>query len=128
LVILTAAYFVCEDESSFEGSVWGFPLVSIGYGCMVMAAISPTCFLYKWKSRFMSWIAMLSYALYLTHKIMIHVAQVEFEKIGVAVKSNSMFLISMIACFVGAIVLNKMVEKPFLKIKTNILSKLNLAH
>jgi peptidoglycan/LPS O-acetylase OafA/YrhL len=127
LIILTAAYFVCEDESSYEGSVWGFPLVSIGYGCMVMAAISPTSFLYKWKSKFLSWIATLSYALYLTHKIMIHVTQVEFENMGVDVKSNTMFLISMVACFVGAIVLNKIVEKPFQKIKTNIISKINLA-
>jgi peptidoglycan/LPS O-acetylase OafA/YrhL len=127
LVILTTAYLVCEDESSFEGSVWGFPLVSIGYGCMVMAAISPTCFLYKWESKFTSWIAMLSYALYLTHKIMIHVAQVEFVKYDVDVKSNAMFLISMIACFVGAIILNMMIEKPFLKWKNIILSKINLA-
>ncbi len=123
LVILTAAYFVCEDESSFEGSVWGFPLVSIGYGCMVMAAISPTCFLYKWKSKFMSWIAMLSYALYLTHKIMIHVAQVEFVKHGVDEKSNLMLVLSMAACFIGAIALNKIVEKPFLKWRDKIIVK-----
>jgi peptidoglycan/LPS O-acetylase OafA/YrhL len=123
LAILTAAYFVCEDESSFEGSVWGFPLVSIGYGCIVMAAISPTCFLYKWKSKFTSWIAMLSYALYLTHKMMIHVAQVEFVKHGVDEKSNLMLVLSMAACFIGAIALNKIVEKPFLKWRDKIIVK-----
>jgi peptidoglycan/LPS O-acetylase OafA/YrhL len=123
LAILTVAYFVCEDESSFEGSVWGFPLVSIGYGCMVMAAISPTCFLYKWKSKFTSWVAMLSYALYLTHKIMIHMAQIEFVKYGVDVKSNLMFMLSIVACFIAAIALNKIVEKPFLKWRNIILAK-----
>jgi peptidoglycan/LPS O-acetylase OafA/YrhL len=127
LVILTAAYLVCEDESSFEGSVWGFPLVSIGYGCMLMAAVSPTCFLYKWKSKFTSWIARLSYALYLIHKIMIHVTQVEFVKMGIDVKSNWMFILCMLACFIGATILNKLVERPFLKWRDKIVTKINLA-
>ncbi len=123
LLMLTAAYFVCSNEVSFAASVFGFPLVSIGYGLLVMAAISPSCFLYRLQSRFITKIAALSYALYLTHKIIIHLTQEQFSKTGIDEESNAMLLITVITCLIAALLMNIVIEKPFLKWRDRILTK-----
>ncbi|MEO5892739.1 MAG: acyltransferase [Ferruginibacter sp.] len=121
ICILTVAYFLCLDERSFEASVFGFPLVSIGYGLLVMGAISPSGFLYKVSSRITTTIASLSYGIYLTHKFIIHITQQQLEKFNIAGDSNGMFLLCIIACLLAAFLLNKIIEKPFLKIRDRFL-------
>ena len=124
LLVLTSAYFVCSNEVSFAASVFGFPLVSLGYGLLVVAAISPSCFLYRCKSRFIAKIAALSYALYLTHKIIIHLTQQQLSKTGMEEDSNAMLLIAVIACLAAALLMNIVIEKPFLKLRDRILVQL----
>jgi peptidoglycan/LPS O-acetylase OafA/YrhL len=72
--LLAAAWFVSHNEYqySFRGAVFGYPLISLAYGVLVLAALSPTCFLYRYPSRISSLIAALSYSVYLTHKSLIH--------------------------------------------------------
>ncbi len=123
LLTLTAAYFVCSNEVSFAASVFGFPLVSFGYGLLVVAAISPSCFLFRCQSRFIAKIAALSYAIYLTHKIIIHLTQQQFSKTGIAEDSNGMLLIAVITCLVAALLMNIVIEKPFLRLRDRILLK-----
>jgi len=76
LFILIGAYFLCEDQQTFNASIFGFTLVAIGYGFMVVGAISPTSFLYKWNSKGMTFIATLSYAIYLTHRQRINISNI----------------------------------------------------
>lgn len=121
ICILTGAYFLCSDQISFNASVFGFPLVSIGYGTMVLGAISPTSFLYTFQSKVTATIAALSYALYLIHKFMIHSTQVQLEKLHIAAGGNAMFLLCLTACLSGAVLMNKIVEKPFLKLRNKLL-------
>lgn len=121
-IILTGAYFVCINEHSFAATVIGFPLVSIGYGAMVLGAVSPTSFLYKFKSAITTKIAGLSYAIYLTHKIIIHLVQEQLLQFSLAKDSNPTFLVSIIACLAGALLMNILIEKPFLKLRARILA------
>lgn len=121
LCTLIGAYFLCLEQESFIASVWGFPLIAFGYGVMVLAAISPYCFLYKFSSKITATIATLSYALYLTHKMVIHVAQNQFEKGSIAKDSNGMLLLCTLTCLAGSFLLNKSVEKPFLKLRNKLI-------
>jgi peptidoglycan/LPS O-acetylase OafA/YrhL len=121
IIMLAGAYYVCIEEQSFEASVFGFPLVSIGYGLLVMGAISPSSFLYKFKSGTASTIATFSYAIYLSHKIIIHFIQVQFSKLSITIDSNLLFLICIIACLAGAWLMNRIIEKPVLKLRNKIL-------
>jgi peptidoglycan/LPS O-acetylase OafA/YrhL len=121
LLILTGAYFVCLDESSFGASVFGFPLVSIGYGVMVLGAISPSSFLFRFKSSVSATIAALSYAVYLIHKMVIYVTQEQFASDVIAEDGNGMFLICIVTSLLGAFLLNQLVEKPFLKLREKLL-------
>jgi peptidoglycan/LPS O-acetylase OafA/YrhL len=121
LFILAAAYFLCLSQESFNASIFGFPLVSVGYGIMVLGAVSPTSFLFNLHSRSMVSIATFSYGIYLSHKIIIHTTREQFSKFNISKESNLMFLICIITSLLAAFILNKLIEKPFLKLKDKIL-------
>lgn len=120
LIILTAAYFLCYEEQSYSASVFGFPLVAVGYGVLVMGAISPNSFLFKWNSKITAFIATLSYAIYLTHKGIIHIIQKVFANLDIDINSNTMLLICTISCMSGALLLNLIIEKPFMRLREKI--------
>ncbi len=117
LLILTVAYFLCYNENSYAATVFGFPVVALGYGFMALGALSPTSFLFKWNSKITTSIATLSYALYLSHKGIIHVTQQLFAKLHIDANSNLMLLICILSCILGAWILNLAIEKPFMKLK-----------
>ncbi len=116
LAVLFGAYFICYDEQSFYASVFGFPVVAIGYGLLVIGAISPTSLLFKLKSNGISFMARISYAIYLTHKGVIHVTHLvlnEFE-----LNSNLLLFFTMISCITVAHILNMVVEQPFMRLRS----------
>ena len=106
-----------------RSSVFGFPLIDIGYGFLVLAALSPKCFLHKYESKITTKIATLSYGIYLIHKIVIHVTQTQFSKLSIANNSNIIFVICIVTVFIISLLLNEIIEKPFLKLRKKILSK-----
>ncbi len=115
LVVETMAYFLCSNQQTFSASIFGFSLVDFGYGLLVMGAVSPVTFLYKINSRITTRIAALSFAVYLTHKIIIHQTQEQFAKLKVGNDGNLMFLVCILTCCLGAWLMNIIIEKPFLK-------------
>jgi peptidoglycan/LPS O-acetylase OafA/YrhL len=123
IIILTGAYYVCQPRVGFYANIFGFPLIAIGFGFMVLAAISPGCVLYKFKSRITSSIAILSYSIYLIHKGVRHVCIVYFGKMGVNEKSYWMLLLIIIFTILGALILRYLIEKPFLKLRDKLLAK-----
>lgn len=123
IALIGVAYVVCINRQSFTGSVYGFPMVSVAYGVLVLAAISPTCILYKFKSKITSSIAILSYSIYLTHKGIFHLTQQWFGKLGVAGDSILMIVLCVAMAILAALMMRYAVEKPFLKIRDRILEK-----
>jgi peptidoglycan/LPS O-acetylase OafA/YrhL len=123
VLLLAGAYFLCIDQESFNATIFGFPLIAIAYGAIVTAAISPSCVLYKLNSRISSRIAILSYSIYLSHKGVIHLTQLQCSKWGIAEKGHLMFLICMVTTVLGALIMRYIVEKPFLRIRDYILYK-----
>lgn len=119
LCVLTSAYFLCEDQQTFHASILGFPLIALGFGLMVLGAISPTSFLYKWNSKTTTFIATLSYSIYLTHKGIIHTTNKSLESFEI--DSNLMMIICIITCIFGAHLLNFIIEKPFMKLRNKII-------
>jgi peptidoglycan/LPS O-acetylase OafA/YrhL len=126
VLVLTGAWFLCEDQTTFSASIFGYPVIAIGYGLMVIAAVSPAGFLYRFNSRMTAFIAKMSFVLYLSHKGVIHLVQPLFEKSGLAPKGNMMFVASMLAAVAGAFILHKIVEVPFLRLRQRVLSKRKL--
>jgi peptidoglycan/LPS O-acetylase OafA/YrhL len=121
LILLTGAYFICEDQQTFHASVFGFPLVAAGYSCMLIGAISPSCFLYKWQSKTTTLIATLSYALYLSHKGIVHITQQLLESYHL--NANLIFVICILTCVTAAIILNRLIERPFMKLRSKLIKQ-----
>lgn len=123
LAVLTGAWFLCDEQQSFHASVFGYPLVAAGYGLMVVAAVSPSCILYRYNSRVTALIAKLSFALYLSHKGVIHLVQPLLAQTGIPPKGNLMLVVCLLIAVLGALILNKAVEAPFLRLRQRILNK-----
>jgi peptidoglycan/LPS O-acetylase OafA/YrhL len=117
-VLITGAYILCQDEDLFNQSIFGFPLIAIAYGCIVAGAAGA---MVK-KNLVTGSLAALSYAVYLSHKIVIHVTQ---DLLGQWVAPNGtwMFLICVITCLAAAWLLRYLVEKPFLRWRNSLIGQ-----
>ncbi len=122
LLVLTGAYFLCKDQLTFEASIFGFPLIAIGYGFMVIGAISPTSFLFIWNSKITRIVANLSYSIYLTHKGVIHMTHQILK--DYKLEDNLMLLVCIIICTTFAFLLNLIIEKPFMKLRNRMVDSL----
>src|ERR1700744_4339664 len=105
VVLLVASGIICKGYSTYGTAIWGFPLIAISYGLILASVVCPSNFVYRFKSFVTSWLATLSYAIYLSHKIVIHVTQNWFSSIGVDKNSNLMMLICMVAVVMAALVM-----------------------
>jgi peptidoglycan/LPS O-acetylase OafA/YrhL len=123
ILVLTGAVYFCADQKSFHASIFGYPLISAGYGLLVIAAVSPSGILYRFNSRATAFIAKVSFALYLSHKGVIHLVQPLLIKAGLPPKGTVMFAACLAAATLGALLLNKAVEAPFLQFRQRILEK-----
>lgn len=119
LCILIGTYFLCIEPHTYQASVFGFPLVAIGYGCIVTGAISPSVFLYRYPLGITSWIARLSYAIYLTHKGVIHMTHKLLE--DQVSDPNLMLFICILSCTAAAVLVHFIVEQPFMRLRDKVL-------
>jgi peptidoglycan/LPS O-acetylase OafA/YrhL len=117
------AYKVCENFISYRAMIYGLPLISLAYGVLVIAAISPTCILYKFRTKFTLIIATLSYAIYLTHKQLYHLVKLWTERLGNESHYQWTFWLCIIVAILGGLILHLMVEKPFLRLRERIISR-----
>lgn len=118
LVLITGAYILCQDEDLFNQSIYGFPLIAIAYGCIVAAATGATVK----QNVLTSSLAALSYAVYLSHKMVISGTQ---KLLGqwVDPQSTWMFIICVINCLAAAWLLRYLVEKPFLRWRNSLIGQ-----
>lgn len=118
LMVLTGAWFLCRDITAFWASVYGFTVVALGYGLVLTGALSSTCILYKYKSRVTLAIAQFSYAVYLTHKGVIHVVHQTLASFELS--QELLLFISAACCFVVAALIYTVVEQPMLRLRNKL--------
>lgn len=124
IVILVVAYFICYDQTSFSASIYGFPLVALGYGLIVAGAVCPSCFLFRYRSSVTTRIAVLSYSIYLVHKMVIHLVQGLYGALGLPQDGNLVLAICIVAVFLAALLMNKIIEKPALNLRKKVLQRI----
>jgi peptidoglycan/LPS O-acetylase OafA/YrhL len=129
LILLLAAFFLFGGSiisikiTSLPTILFGFPLISLAYGFMTIAAMSPNCILSKYKFRLTAILATLAYSIYLTHKITNHLVNTQLKDV-LELKSDQLFSVSLFAAVLGALILHLFVEKPFLLLRNNLQSLL----
>lgn len=100
-----------------------FPLIAIAYGFWVVAAISPGSFLYRLRSRPVALVATLSYSMYLSHKIVIHLTQGFLRPRGFEMEGMGVFFICMGTCAVAALAMHYALERPSLWMRNRLLAR-----
>ncbi|WP_454045189.1 acyltransferase family protein [Chryseobacterium sp. Marseille-Q8038] len=124
IILLGISFWVCNEQASQTASVFGFTLVAVSYGLILMAAVSPSSFLYRSKSYLTAQLAALSYAVYLSHKGIIHMVQECFDYFKLETSDNISLLVCLFACLLGSLVYRFMIEKPFSVLKTKALKRI----
>ncbi len=123
ILLLGITFWVCSEQASEVASVLGFTLVAISYGLILMAAVSESSFLSKWKSGITAELAALSYAIYLSHKGIIHMIQTVFEQLHLETTDTLCLMVCLSGCLIGSLLYRTLIEKPFSGIKYRILKK-----
>lgn len=121
LLLLGISFWICNEQASKEGSVLGFTLVAISYGFIVLSAVSVSSFLSKNKSYVTTQLAALSYAVYLSHKGIIHMIQVLFDRFSLENSDTVCLFVCMLGCLIGGLLYRFCIEKPCTGIKYMIL-------
>ena len=124
VLMLVTAFLLCPQQSTYNTVIIGFTLISLAFGLILAAFVSPANIFYKLKSKLTAQIATLSYAIYLSHKIIIHVIQSLLEKAGIEKNSNLTMLICIICVLAGALTMRYLIEKPALRLRNVILGKM----
>ncbi len=123
LILLAGAYFLMRgDRLAFWPTLLGYPLLSVAYGMMVFAALSPSCILYRIRWKVSTLIAALSYGMYLCHKFLNHLMQGPLDAWGLAKDGSLRVLICLAVSILGAWLLNFLVEYPFMTLRRRLRS------
>jgi peptidoglycan/LPS O-acetylase OafA/YrhL len=125
LALVAGAWLIAHDDNQYtmRGAIFGYPAISIAYGALVLAALSPTCLLYRYSSKLTRFIAILSYSIYLTHKQLIHLTHEALHHYNIGNDTYTSFWISTAVALLGGWILHLLIEKPFLRLRDNWLAR-----
>lgn len=126
LVFLGFSFWICNDQASEYASIFGFTFVAVSYGFIMISAISKSSFLNKSKKYFTTQLANLSFAIYLSHKGIIHIIQNLTNYYKVSISENLLLIICLIGCILGGLFYRYLIEKPSLKLRNKISANLSL--
>ena len=122
-ILFVLSLFLCMDQHSAAATIFGFSLIAVAFGLFVLSAILPGSFLFRVKSVITKNLAMLSYSLYLSHKGIIHLTQKFLTGRGLPGDSNWMFLLCIVTCLFGALLMRILIEKPFFRMRNKLIYK-----
>ena len=116
LIVTGVALAIFQDRAGLFASVLGYPLLSWGLALIVFAAASPACWLGRHRVPGAGCLALISYSLYLDHKLVFHAVQtwlVTYPRIhGLAA-----FAVYAACVLAGGALLHYAVEAPFLRLR-----------
>jgi peptidoglycan/LPS O-acetylase OafA/YrhL len=118
-----SCYFLARDQHSGPSTIFSFSLIAIAFGFFVLSAVTPGSLLFRFNSFITKNLATLSYSLYLSHKGLIHITQ---GIIGSRLEGNSnmMLILCVFVCILGALAMRVFIEKPALKMRNKILTRI----
>jgi peptidoglycan/LPS O-acetylase OafA/YrhL len=120
--LLVFTFWICQDMQTFSTAVFGFPLLALGFGLLVLSCLSPGSFLANHRFPGASIGATLSYSTYLTHKEVMHLDRLYFGSY-VQMDGPAGLAIYAVTFLGAACVLYFGVERPFLKLRDRILTR-----
>lgn len=124
VLILTGAYFASREQFAYLAAVISYPMVSLGYALILIAALSPRSILQKLNSKVFTFLAMISYSFYLVHKQVNHLVTGFLD--GKELNTTLLFFTCLSCSLLAALILHLAVERPFLMLRQRLLLKRKL--
>ena len=115
--LLLFAWWLTNDRSGAVGTLFIFPLVSLGFGAWVLAMLAPNFILGKRSWFATRWLSQLAFTLYLVHKAVYHVAQKFLASEQLPVDGSMMFACCLALSVLAALLLRHLVELPLLRLR-----------
>ncbi|WP_266156555.1 acyltransferase family protein [Dyella silvatica] len=116
LAVVAAAIWLFQDRTGFWPSVLGYPLLSTGLALLVAAASSAQGLLGTVRVPGAGWIALISYSLYLSHKIVFHLVESTFAASLEGHGALAFATYAVATLSVGSL-LYLVLERPFLRLR-----------
>jgi len=123
ILAVTFSLWFCRDQYSAQASVFGFSLVALSYGILVAGSISQSSFLGRKANMVTSQLAALSYAIYLSHKGIIHLVQRFLDQLTIQVPDTVVLVLCLISCILAGLLYRYGIERPSAQIKNKILNQ-----
>ncbi|PUA29614.1 MAG: hypothetical protein B0W54_03300 [Cellvibrio sp. 79] len=105
-------------------NVWttsaGFSLLAISFSLLVLAALSPSCWLYRWRIPGAASLAIWSYAIYLIHKPLYQLLKQPLKDRGINTDGYWGIAIIVLISVVAGWILFKLVETPFMTLRARL--------
>ena len=114
LAVSCLALWLFRHRTGLLANALGWPLLSFGFGLLVFAAADRRSLIGRWRVPGAGWLAAISYSLYLSHKIALHLVQV---KLAVPLRDHGVlaFATYVLAILLLGAALHYGVERPCLR-------------
>jgi peptidoglycan/LPS O-acetylase OafA/YrhL len=120
---MTLAILALWSHYSYICSTAGFSVLNIAFALLTASALSPTCFLARWRVPGASFVALLSYSLYLTHSLALEAGSRFLPRVAVSQQSVIGIAATAATMLVFALVLYFLVERPSLDFRDRLLAE-----
>jgi peptidoglycan/LPS O-acetylase OafA/YrhL len=118
LLMLTIAfhfYFINNVGYGMFMSVFGYTLIAAAFALLVVAALAPQTALHRLRVPGAAQIALWSYAIYLSHKPIAHMLNVQGKSLGAS--SAEILAVICIVCVIAGWLIHVAIEAPFLRLR-----------
>lgn len=122
VAVLGLAFWLFSERTGLLANALGWPVLSFGFGLLVLAATDPNGWLGRRELPGVCWLATVSYSLYLSHKIAMHLVH---EHIAPSMESQGwlLFAIYVAAILLCGAALHYLVERPGLRLRDRLAAR-----
>ncbi len=117
LVVAGAWRIFLLDHFGRTETIYGYPLLALGFALLVLAALSPGSLLYRLRVPGAGAIALWSYAIYLTHKQLCIILAARLAPFGLDADKPAGITVLLGASILAGWLLYALVETPFMRLR-----------
>jgi peptidoglycan/LPS O-acetylase OafA/YrhL len=110
-------YYIDDYGYGFFMSGFGYSLLAVAFALLVMAALSPSCWLHRLRIPGAASLALWSYAIYLSHKPLAVIVQKVLGDVGVSASGAAGIAMIAVVCLLVGWLLYRLVETPFMQLR-----------
>lgn len=114
MLVCGLAFWLFRERTGLLANTLGWPVLSFGLGLLVFAGAGRRSLIGRWPVPGMAWLAAISYSLYLSHKIALHLVHVGLAP-SLPGSRVLLFLSYALAVLLLGALLHYAVERPFLR-------------